>query len=191
MSLCLQYDGHVAKAKLVSHLKEHSLRTDGPFTLRSGATSSWYLDARKTTFDGEGAVAVGEAVLEALDQAAVAVGGMTMGADPIAVATAMLATERGRPMRAFSIRKQAKDHGTGGRLVGPVSPGDRVVILEDTTTTGGAAAEAAQVAMAEGLEVVQVIALVDRSGGDASTRFAEMGLAYRALVHPSDLGVAE
>ena len=191
MSRCLQYDGHVAKANLVSHLKEHSLRTDGPFTLRSGAMSSWYLDARKTTYDGEGAVAVAEAVLEALDQAAVAVGGMTMGADPIALATAILATERGRPMRAFSIRKQAKDHGTGGRLVGPVSPGDRVVILEDTTTTGGAAAEAAQVAIAEGLEVVQVIALVDRSGGDASTRFAGMGLPYRALVEPSDLGVQE
>ena len=138
--LRLQYDGHVANARLVSHLKEHALRTDGPFTLRSGATSSWYLDARKSTFDGEGAAAVGEAVLEALDPDAVAVGGMTMGADPIAVATALLATQRGRPMRAFSIRKQAKDHGTGGRLVGPVHPGDRVVILEDTTTTGGAAA---------------------------------------------------
>ena len=175
----------------MSHLKEHSLRTDGPFTLRSGATSSWYLDARKTTFDGEGALAVGEAVLDVLDRDAVAVGGMTMGADPIALATALQATVRGRPMRAFSIRKQAKDHGTGGRIVGPVSPGDRVAILEDTTTTGGAAAEAVEVAIGEGLEVVQVIALVDRSRGDASARFAGLGLPYEALVEPSDLGVQE
>lgn len=191
LSAGLQYDGTVVKAKLVSHLKEHALRTDGPFTLRSGASSSWYLDARKTTFDGEGAAAVAEAVLEALDGSADAVGGMTMGADPIAVATAMLATARGRPLRAFSIRKAVKDHGTGGRLVGPVEAGDRVAILEDTTTTGGAAAEAAEVATAEGLEVIQVIALVDRSGGRAAARFAATGVPYRALVEPSDLGVPE
>ncbi len=181
----------MANAKLVSHLKEHSLRTDGPFTLRSGASSSWYLDARQTTFDGEGAATVAEAVLETLDQRADAVGGMTMGADPIAVATAVLATGRGRPMRAFSIRKTTKDHGTGGRVVGPVGPGDRVVILEDTTTTGGAAAEAAEVAIAEGLDVIQVIALVDRSRGVVSSRFASLGLPYQALIEPSDLGVME
>lgn len=191
LSSSLQYDGSVAKAKLVSHLKEHSLRTDGPFTLRSGASSSWYLDARKTTFDGEGAAAVAEAVLGVLDRNAEAVGGMTMGADPIAVATAILATERGRQLRAFSIRKAAKDHGTGGRLVGPVEAGDRVAILEDTTTTGGAAAEAAEVAMAAGLEVIQVIALVDRSNGSATARFAAMGIPYEALVEPTDLGVSE
>lgn len=191
LSSGLQYDGCVAKANLVSHLKQHSLRTDGPFTLRSGASSSWYLDARKTTFDGEGAAAVAEAVLGALDRNAEAVGGMTMGADPIAVATALLATGRGRRLRAFSIRKAAKDHGTGGRLVGPVEEGDHVAILEDTTTTGGAAAEAAEVAMAAGLEVIQAIALVDRSNGSAAARFAAMGIPYAALVEPSDLGVSE
>jgi orotate phosphoribosyltransferase len=179
----------VAKADLVSHLKDHALRTDGPFTLRSGAQSAWYLDARQTTFDGAGAVAVGQAVLEVLDPSVAAVGGMTMGADPIAVATAMLATEVGRPMRAFSIRKAAKDHGTGGRLVGPVQSGDKVAILEDTTTTGGAAAEAAEVAMAEGLVVIQVIALVDRSEGEAAARFEELEMEYEALVIPADLGI--
>lgn len=175
----------------MSHLKAHSLRTDGPFTLRSGALSSWYLDARQTTFDGDGAIAVAEAVLEVLDIRAEVVGGMTMGADPIAVSTAVLATSRGRPMRAFSIRKSAKDHGTGGRIVGPVGPGDEVAILEDTTTTGGAAAEAAEVAIAEGLSVIQVIALVDRSRGAASSRFTTLGLPYQALIEPSDLGVTE
>jgi orotate phosphoribosyltransferase len=179
----------VAKADLVSHLKDHALRTDGPFTLRSGAQSSWYLDARQTTFDGAGAAAAGQAVLEVLDPVVAAVGGMTMGADPIAVAAAILATEGGRPMRAFSIRKTAKEHGTGGRLVGPVQPGDEVAILEDTTTTGSAAAEAAEVAMAEGLVVIQVIALIDRSGGVAAGRFEGLDLEYEALVVPADLGV--
>ena len=132
---------------------------------------------------------MGRAVFDALDPAVAAVGGMTMGADPIAVATAMLATKSGRPMRAFSIRKTAKDHGTGGRLVGPVEPGDHVAILEDTTTTGGAAAEAVDVALSEGLVVVQVIALIDRSDGTAAARFRGLGLEYTALVMPSDLGV--
>ena len=128
-------------------------------------------------------------VLEVLDPVVGAVGGMTMGADPIAVATALVATEIGREMRAFSIRKTAKEHGTGGRLVGPVHAGDKVAILEDTTTTGGAAAEAAEVAMAEGLVVVQVIALIDRSSGAAAARFEKLDLDYEALVVPSDLGV--
>lgn len=114
-----------------------------------------------------------------------------MGADPIAVATALVATEQGRPMRAFSIRKAAKDHGTGGRLVGPVGSGDEVAILEDTTTTGGAAVEAVEVAMTAGLKIVQVLALVDRSGGAAATRFEKLGLPYQALVVPGDLGVEE
>ena len=159
--------------------------------MRSGATSSWYLDGRQTTFDGEGALAVGAAVADALDESVEAVGGMTMGADPIAIATAMMATNAGRPLRAFSIRKSEKDHGMGGRLVGPVSAGDKVAILEDTTTTGGAAVDAAEYALSVGLEVVQAIALVDRSGGVAGQRFAELGVPHVSLVTPADLGVEE
>lgn len=94
-------------------------------------------------------------------------------------------------MRAFSIRKTDKGHGTGGRLVGPVSAGVKVAILEDTTTTGESAVEAAGCARGEGLEVVQAIALVDRSDGAAADRFEEMGIPYLALVHPVDLGVGE
>lgn len=174
---------------LIAHLKENGLRTDGPFTLRSGVSSPWYIDARQTTFDGEGAWLVGEAVLEVLDPHAEAVGGMTMGADPIAVSTAMAAIREGRRLKAFSIRKEEKDHGMGGRLVGPVAPGMKVAIVEDATTTGGAAVEAARAAMAEGLEVIQAIALVDRSEGKAAANFAEIGVPHVALVTPSDLGV--
>ena len=174
---------------LITHLRAHSVRTDGPFLLRSGKTSSWYIDARQTTFDGHGASLAGAAVLEVLAAEVEAVGGMTMGADPISVATALLAAQSGRPLRAFSIRKQEKDHGVGGRMVGPVTSGTKVAIIEDTTTTGGAPVEAAQAARAEGLDIIQAISVVDRSEGVAAERFAEMGVPYVALVTPDDLGV--
>lgn len=179
----------MSRPALIEHLRLHGLHLDGPFTLRSGEISDWYLDARQTTFDGHGARLVGAAVLEVLAPDIEAVGGMTMGADPIAIATALVASEQGRPLRAFSIRKSEKSHGTGGRLVGPVGPGDRVAILEDTTTTGSAAGEATDVALSAGLIVSQAIALVDRSYGVAGKRFAERGIEQIALVHPEDLGV--
>lgn len=179
----------VARGALVKHLKQHALRTDGPFTLRSGAVSDWYLDARQTTFDGKGARLVGEAVLSVLDREVEAVGGMTMGADPIAVATAMTAASQGRDLKAFSIRKEEKDHGTGGRLVGPVDPTMPVAVLEDTTTTGSAAVEAARYLLENGFQIVQAIALVDRSGGKARANFDELGIVHQSIVVPSDLGV--
>lgn len=174
------------RAALIDHLLAHAVRTDGPFTLRSGEVSSWYIDARQTTFDGAGAACVGKAVAEALPGGVTAVGGLTMGADPIAVATAMQATP---PLKAFSIRKEAKDHGTGGRLVGPVGPGDVVAVLEDTTTTGGAIAEAVDVLRSESVTIACVIALVDRSAGAVARRLAAAGIPYTALVTPPDLGV--
>jgi orotate phosphoribosyltransferase len=176
-------------SELVDHLRAHALRTDGPFTLRSGRVSDWYLDARLTTFDGSGGVLVGDAVLGLLDDRVTALGGMTLGADPIAVATAVIAAQRGRPLRAFSVRKQEKDHGTGGRVVGPVGPGDRVAVLEDTTTTGGALLEAVDVITAAGIDVVQAIVLVDRSEGAAAGRLADRGIPLSVVATPVDLGV--
>ena len=175
-----------AKRALVRHLVEHALRTDGPFRLTSGGVSDWYLDARQTTFDGEGAQLVARAVEVVLLPEVGAIGGMTLGADPIAVATATLS---GRHLRAFSVRKAAKGHGTGGRLVGPVNAGDRVAVLEDTTTTGGSMAEAIGVLQSEGIEVVQAITLVDRSDGAARRRIAGLGVVLVALATPADLGV--
>jgi orotate phosphoribosyltransferase len=153
--------------------------------------SDWYLDARQNTFDGAGAQVVGAAVLEVIDPRARAVGGMTKGADPNAIATAMAASQSGRDLKAFSIRKEVKDLGTGGRLVGPVDETLPTVVLEDTTTTGSAAIEAAEYLLAEGFEIVQAIALVDRSGGRAAANFQELGIPHVALVTPSDLGVDE
>ncbi|MGD2051899.1 MAG: orotate phosphoribosyltransferase [Acidimicrobiia bacterium] len=163
-----------------------AVRTDGPFSLRSGELSDWYLDGRQTTFDGEGGRLVGRCVLAVLDPTVTAVGGMTMGADPIAVATAVLAD---RPLKAFSIRKEAKDHGTGGRLVGPVGSGDRVAVVEDTVTTGGAMTEAVDVLRQSGIDVAQAIVVVDRSGGAAGRRLAGLDVPLVTLVTPSDLGV--
>ena len=180
-----------SKRRLVEHLRRHAVRTDGPFTLRSGATSSWYIDARQTTFDGAGAILVGEAVVEALDPEITAVGGLTMGADPIAISAAAAAAAEGRPLRAFSVRKEAKDHGTGGRIVGPVRPDDIVAVLEDTTTTGTAMFEAMDVLTDAGIRIAQVITLVDRSRGVAANRVGSAGIAYVALVTPIDLGVDE
>ncbi len=170
--------------RLKRHLKERAIRTDGPFTLRSGAVSSWYLDGRQTTFDGAGARLVAEAVIPFLADDIEAVGGMTMGADPIAVAVALIASDRGRPLNAFSIRKDAKAHGTGGRLVGPVAVGHRVAILEDTTSTTGAFMEAIDAAEAGGLVVVQALCLVDRSGGLAAEKMSARKIPYLALLTP-------
>ena len=183
------YDWVVAASPLLEHLRQNALRTDGPFTLRSGEVSDWYVDARQTTFSGEGAWLVGEAVLEVLAPGVEAVGGLTMGADPIAMATAMVAAREGRPLTAFSIRKEAKGHGVGGRLVGPVDPGTKVAILEDTTTTGSAAIEATQAAEEEGLQVIQAIVLMDRSGGVGRERFETRSIPYTAIATPADLGV--
>jgi orotate phosphoribosyltransferase len=175
------------RAALIAHLRTHAVREDGPFTLRSGEMSAWYIDARQTTYDGAGAALVGRAVAAMLPEGVTAVGGLTMGADPIAVATAMTARP---PIRAFSIRKEAKGHGTEGRLVGPVGPGDAVCVVEDTTTTGGAMLEAIAVLREAGVDVVAAIALVDRSGGAVAEKLAAAGVDYAVVVTPQDLGVA-
>lgn len=134
---------------------------------------------------------VGAAVLEQIDEDVDAVGGMTMGADPIAVATAIAAADAGRSIRSFSVRKEEKAHGTGGRLVGPVVAGNSVVALEDTTTTGSALVEAIDALIEAGMHVTMAVALVDRSDGLARKRVEERGVPYVALVTPADLGMED
>ena len=112
-----------------------------------------------------------------------------MGADPVALAVAMTGTQHQRGLRAFSIRKEAKDHGAGGRLVGPVSAGDLVAVVEDTVTTGNALLEAVDVLTEARIEVIQAICLVDRSGGSAGLRIVQRGIPFVALLRPPDLGV--
>ena len=174
--------------ELAAHLKAHGLRTDGPYILRSGLESSWYLDGRQTTYDGTGGRIVGRCILEVIDPSATVVGGMTMGADPIAVAAAVAADH---PLRAFSVRKEEKVHGVGGRLVGPVRSGDRAVVVEDTVTTGASMAAAAEVLQEAEVEVVQAIVLVDRSAGAAEQRLRSLGVPLVSILVPEDLGVEQ
>jgi orotate phosphoribosyltransferase len=178
---------HTAKqARLLALLRERAVLR-GEFTLSSGQKSSYYIDGRLVTLDGEGALAVAEAILEKIgDRDVVAVGGLTMGADPIAGAVAAISAQQGRPLRAFLVRKDVKKHGTQKRIEGPLRPGDPVVIVEDVVSTGASAIDAAQVVQAMKCPVVAVIALVDREmGGDAM--FREAGLNYEPLFTKTDL----
>jgi orotate phosphoribosyltransferase len=173
-------------APLVEHLLTHAVRL-GDFVLKSGKRSGWFIDAKQTTCRPEGMVLVADALLAALPGDVTAIGGLTMGADAVAFATAGIAAERGRPLRAFSVRKGAKDHGGGGRLAGALEPGDRVAITEDAVTRGVSMLEAADVVRACGAEPVLLVPVVDR-GGTAEALAREAGLAFHALVTAPDLG---
>ena len=160
----------------------------GDFVLKSGRRSDWFIDAKQTTCRPDGMLLVAEALLAVLPDEVTALGGLTMGADAAAFATAGIAATRGRPLKAFSVRKEAKDHGGGGRLAGALDPGDKVAITEDAVTRGVSMLEAAEVVRACGAEPVLLVPVVDR-GGTVTDLAAEQGLAVRALVTAPDLGL--
>ncbi len=155
-------------------LRTHSYRYDpnGEFTLASGKRSRFYVDCKATTMRGDAADLVGAAVAEHVPPGVTAIGGLTMGADPIAHATAGYATRHGRPLNAFAVRKEAKKHGTRRWIEGAATPGAKVAVLDDVVTTGGSTIDAIEKCRQEGLEVAAVIVLVDRQeeNGLASIR---------------------
>jgi len=171
---------------LVAHLLAHSVRR-GDFTLKSGQRSDWFLDSKQTACDPDGVLLMADAALGVIPADATAIGGITVGADPVAYGIAAVAATRGRRLRSFTIRKEAKDHGVTGRVAGALRPGDRVVITEDTTSRGTTIAEAVEVVRAFGAEPVLVLALVDR-GGTAARFAAEAGVPFVALATAPDLG---
>jgi orotate phosphoribosyltransferase len=171
---------------LRAHLLEHSVRR-GDFTLKSGRRSSWFIDSKQTVCRPEAMVLVAEGILSVIPDEASAIGGLTMGADPVAFVTAGVAATRGRALKAFSVRKEAKDHGAGGRIAGALDPGDRVVITEDTVTRGTSLLEAAHAVIEAGAVPVLLVAVVDRGGTCAAMAAAE-GLEFTALVTAPDLG---
>lgn len=175
-------------AALVAHLLDHSVRT-GDFTLKSGRRSSWFIDSKQTACDPDGVLLVASAAMAVLPDDATAIGGLTIGADPVAYGVAAVAATRGRRLRSFTIRKEAKDHGVTGRLAGPLREGDRVVVTEDTVTRGSSLFEAVDVITELGAEVVLIMPLVDR-GGTCAAMAADAGIAYRPLVTAEDLGFA-
>lgn len=171
---------------LVAHLLEHSIKR-GEFTLKSGRRSDWFIDSKQTACDPDGVVLVADAALAVIPTDANAIGGITVGADPVAYGIAAIGATRGRRLRSFTIRKEAKDHGVTGRVAGALRPGDRVVITEDTTSRGTTIAEAVDVVRAAGAEPVLVLALVDR-GGTAAGYAEAAGVPFVALVTAPDLG---
>jgi len=155
------------RERLLALLRERSLRR-GDFVLASGARSDFYVDCRLTTMHAEGQALVGSLGLELLRARGLrpsAVGGLTMGADPVAYAIAHASWRSGDPVHAFSVRKQAKGHGTGRRIEGCFSAGAEVVVVEDVITSGGSALDACAAVRAEGGVVLAVLALLDRSSG--------------------------
>jgi orotate phosphoribosyltransferase len=178
------------RSALVALFREKALRF-GEFTLASGKKASYYLDGKQVTLDSQGARLVGEGVLEALEAHAplpAAVGGMSIGADPIIAAVLAIAGLRGLPLAGVMVRKQPKGHGTNRYLEGPVQPGDTVAIVEDVVTTGGSSLEAIARCEEFGLRVVRVVAIVDRceGGGEA---FAQRGYPFTSLLTLRDFGL--
>lgn len=169
-------------------LIERSVRL-GDFTLASGAKSDYYVDARRTTMSAEGQMLVGRVALAALRERGLSfshVGGLTMGADPIAYAVAHTSQLQGSPVDAFSVRKQAKEHGTGQQIEGGLPAGARCVMVEDSMTTGGSTLKAIDAVEAHGAHVVGVLTLVDRSE-NAAARFAERGYPLISIFRGSEL----
>jgi orotate phosphoribosyltransferase len=180
----------MVRARLVELLRRDALRL-GSFTLASGRTSHYYVDGRKVTLSAEGAPLIAEAILNLLasESEIAAVGGLTLGADPIVGSILALAARRGRPgLRGFLVRKQAKSHGTASLVEGPLEPGSTVVIVDDVATTGGSSLQAVDAVEAHGCRVAMVVAVLDRLEG-AAQAFAERGLPFRALLTIRDLGV--
>ena len=174
------------RAALREHVFTHSLKT-GDFTLKSGRKSSWFLDTKQTACRADGIVLVAEAAMTVIPNSADAIGGLTMGADPVAFGVAAVAATRGMHLRSFSVRKEAKDHGVTGRIAGALQPGDKVVITEDTVTRGTSIFEAVDVVQQFGAEVVLITVIVDR-GGTCADMARSAGIPYAPLLTAPDLG---
>ncbi|HUO50969.1 MAG TPA: orotate phosphoribosyltransferase [Gemmatimonadaceae bacterium] len=173
--------------RLVALLAERSTRR-GKFVLASGRESSIYVDCRLTTMSPEGLALIGPLGLEAMRRRgwpADAVGGLTLGADPVAYAIAY-ASAGPSPVRAFTVRKEAKQHGTGKLIEGPFQSGDRVVVVEDVITTGGSALKAIEAVRAAGGRVLGILAVVDREEGGRQA-LESQGLAVEALATLSEI----
>jgi orotate phosphoribosyltransferase len=165
----------------------------GDFVLASGRRSSYYIDCRRSTMSAEGMVLIGRmgwAAIRGAGWQAAAVGGLTMGADPVAYAIAAASYSSDHPVNAFSVRKQSKEHGTGRLIEGNFRPGDPVVIVEDVITSGESALRAAAAVEHAGGRVLGVLAVVDREEGGRGSLEAR-GHQLIALTSAGELGLVE
>lgn len=177
-----------ARAALRAHVVRHSVRR-GDFTLKSGAKSTWFLDTKQTACRPDGVVLMADVALALIPDDATAIGGLTVGADPVAYAVAAIGATRGRHLASFTVRKEAKDHGVVGRVAGALQPGDRVVITEDTVTRGTSIMEAVEVVRAFGAVPVMIVVIVDR-GGTCAAMAEAAGVPFRPMLTAPDLGFA-
>jgi orotate phosphoribosyltransferase len=183
-------DVQSVRSRLADIIKEKSLLIappDKPFVLVSGMKSTYYINGKKTTSDPEGLYCICRLIWEQIkDLPLDAIGGPTLGADPIVGAYAALSYLTGQPLPLFIVRKEAKGHGTGKMVEGFDIEGKKVVMVEDVITTGGSAFRAIETVQAMGCEVIDVIALVDREQGGKEA-FAERGLPYSPFFSISEL----
>lgn len=173
---------------IVDAFKKYAV-TEGDFTLKSGRKSKWYCVGRNLTFRGDCIELVGHAIVDALkakDEKLLefdAVGGIVVGAIPVAMSVASVTGKN-----AFAVRKEAKDHGDSSSLIaGPLQPGEKVLIVEDTVTTGGSLMESVEAVHDLGCEIVAVAALLDR-GGEITEKCEAMGLTFVSSIGAPDLG---
>ncbi|WP_298335897.1 orotate phosphoribosyltransferase [Ferrimicrobium sp.] len=178
-------DAAAARAELIASIKEYAI-TYGDFTLKSGARSTWFIDTKRAICRPPTLFRTAQLTLAALADDVTTVGGLTMGADPIAFATAAIAQANGRNLGAFSVRKEPKEYGQGGRIVGNLTEHDRVCVVEDTPSRGTSLKAAIEAVEATGAKVVQALAIVDR-GGSASQVVAP--IPFVALITAPDLGL--
>ena len=179
------------REQLLAMLAEKSFRL-GQFTLSSGGTSDYYVDCRLTTLDANGALLTGQAVFDEIGKRgwrADAIGGLTMGADPIVVATSVISAQQGRPIHGFLVRKAEKAHGTAQRIEGFRAKPARVVVVDDVCTTGASTIQAIEAAREYGFEIVGVLCLVEReeAGGRANVEKAASPAPFIALFTANDV----
>lgn len=177
------------KNALIELTRQKALRF-GDFTLASGKKATYYLDGKQITLDPIGARLVGEGILDLLAEAGMpeAIGGMSIGADPITAAVVTMSAVRETPLLGFMVRKEPKGHGTQQYLEGPVRPGQRVVIVEDVVTTGGSSLLAIERVEQFGLSVDRIVAIIDRMEGGREA-FTQRGYAFSSLLTIRDFGI--
>jgi orotate phosphoribosyltransferase len=176
--------------RLLSRLALEAYR-HGQFTLASGRSSAHYVNCKPVALSGSGLALLGPTLLDLVDADAVAVSGLTLGADPLVSCVAMAAAQQGRDLDALIVRKEAKGHGTGAWLEGPLPPaGSRITVLEDVVTTGGSALKAVNQLREAGFVVEQVVAIVDRQEGGAEAMQAA-GLGLRSLFLLEEVSAAQ
>jgi orotate phosphoribosyltransferase len=179
------------KPRLIELVKELAV-VHGKVTLSSGIEADYYVDLRRATLHHEAAPLIGKVMLDLIDSANLghidAVGGLTMGADPVATAILHQAALRGRVINAFVVRKQAKQHGMGRQVEGPDVAGKNVVVLEDTSTTGASPLTAAEALQNAGANVLAIATVVDRNTG-AKEAIESKGFRYYSAITLSDLGL--